>query len=289
MAHAFNDWNVMPEHSVTVYQAVKRKGVPCQAFFHQGGHGGAPPMELMNRWFSRYLYGIDNGVEQDPKAWIVREGDSRNNPTPYADYPHPDAVGVALHLRAGGNGIGELTRQQPTNQGTETLVDDVALSGSDLAQAPKSEHRLLFATPTLTEPLHLSGTARVEIRLASSAPAANLSVWLVSLPWDVPAGRRRTPITDNLITRGWADPQNHRSLTESAPLVPGRFYRLGFDLQPDDQIIDKGQSIGLMIFSSDRDFTLWPPKGTELTIDLDATSLVLPVVGGAAAFEKSVP
>ena len=35
-----------------------------------------------------------------------------------------------------------------------------------------------------------------------------------------------------------------------------------------------------MIFSSDRDFTLWPPPGTELTVDLDATSLELPVVGG---------
>ena len=38
-----------------------------------------------------------------------------------------------------------------------------------------------------------------------------------------------------------------------------------------------------MIFSSDRDFTLWPEPGTELTVDLDATSLALPVVGGVAA------
>jgi X-Pro dipeptidyl-peptidase len=55
---------------------------------------------------------------------------------------------------------------------------------------------------------------------------------------------------------------------------------LTFDLQPDDQIIPAGKRIGLMIFSSDRDFTLWPSPGTELTIDLDRTSLRLPVVGG---------
>ena len=65
MAHAFNDWNVMPEHSVRIYSALKEKGVPVQAFFHQGGHGGPPPMELMNRWFTRYLYDVDNGVEDD--------------------------------------------------------------------------------------------------------------------------------------------------------------------------------------------------------------------------------
>ena len=35
-----------------------------------------------------------------------------------------------------------------------------------------------------------------------------------------------------------------------------------------------------MIFSSDRDFTLWPEPGTELTVDLAATKLELPIVGG---------
>jgi cytochrome P450 len=63
----------------------------------------------------------------------------------------------------------------------------------------------------------------------------------------------------------------------------GRFYDLTFDLQPDDQVIPAGKRIGLMIFSSDRDFTLWPKPGTELTVDLDRTSLRLPIVGGAAA------
>ena len=140
-------------------------------------------------------------------------------------------------------------------------------------------------TPKLTEAVHLSGTPSITIKLASSKPAANLSVWLVSLPWN---DGKNAKITDNIITRGWADPQNYRSLTESEPLIPGRFYDLAFDLQPDDQIIPKGQQIGLMIFSSDKDFTLWPTPGTELTIDLDATSLTLPVVGGAAAYAKAI-
>ncbi|MBA7585033.1 hypothetical protein ES708_27003 [subsurface metagenome] len=61
-----------------------------------------------------------------------------------------------------------------------------------------------------------------------------------------------------------------------------------FNLQPDDQIIPVGQQIGLMIFSSDRDFTLWPEPGTELTIDLDATFIKLPVVGGVDAFAKAI-
>ena len=100
MAHAFNDWNVMPEHSYRIYKALKDRGVPCQCFYHQGGHGGDPPFKQVNRWFTRYLYDVDNGVEKDPKAWIVRESDPRNKPTPYADYPNPDAKIVRLVARS---------------------------------------------------------------------------------------------------------------------------------------------------------------------------------------------
>lgn len=282
MAHAFNDWNVMPEHSVRIYSALKEKGVPVQAFFHQGGHGGPPPMELMNRWFTRYLYDVNNGVEDDPKSWIVREGKRRTEPTPYPDYPHPGAELVPMYLNQGGQNAGLLTLQPSADQGTEVLVDDVAKTGADLAAADSSEHRLLYVTPELQEDLHLSGTSKLSIRLASSKPAANLSVWVVSLPW-----QEGGKITDNIITRGWADPQNYRSLTESEPLKPGKFYKLSFDLQPDDQVIPKGQKIGVMIFSSDRDFTLWPKAGTQVTVDLDQTVIEMPVLGGGMAAKKA--
>ena len=282
MAHAFNDWNVMPEHSVRIYSALKDKGLPVQAFFHQGGHGGPPPMELMNRWFTRYLYGIENGVENDPKSWVVREDKRRTEPTAYPDYPHPDAVLVPMYLKSGGAQAGQLSLSPQPGQGTESLVDNVELPGKDLASAESSEHRLLYETPELQEDLHLSGLSQLTLRLSSSKPAANLSVWVVSLPW-----KEGGKITDNIITRGWADPQNYRSLTESEPLEPGKFYDLSFDLQPDDQVIPKGQKIGLMIFSSDRDFTLWPEPGTKLTVDLDKTVVEMPIVGGEDAAKRA--
>ena len=285
MAHAFNDWNVMPEHSVRIYELLKTKGVPCQAFFHQGGHGGNPTLKQVNRWFTRYLYGVENGVENDPKAWIVREDDSRRKPTAYADYPNPDAKPVELFTEGDGQEIGGLGLEQQTHITTQKIYDDANIKGSVLAAAEVSNNRLLFVTPLLKEELHISGTANFKIKLSSSKPAANLSVWLVSLPWQRSGGK----VYRNIITRGWADPQNHESLTESEPLVPGEFYELSFNLQPDDQIIPVGQQIGLMIFSSDRDFTLWPDPGTELSVDLNGTSLTLPIVGGEEAFKAAMP
>ncbi|WP_417866866.1 Xaa-Pro dipeptidyl-peptidase [Xanthomarina gelatinilytica] len=285
MSHGFNDWNVMPEHSYRIYEQAKKQDIPAQIYYHQNGHGGPPPISMMNRWFTHYLHGIDNGVENDAKAWIVRENDAPDSPTSYKDYPNPDASEVTLFLENGGLKTGSLTIEKPKNQGKETLVDDYQFAGEDLAQAESSNNRLLYVTQTLSKDVHLSGLANVTITLASSKPAANLSVWLVSLPWNTD---KNAKITDNIITRGWADPQNHKSLTESEPLVPGKFYTISFDLQPDDQIIPKGQQIALMIFSSDNQYTLLPNPGTELTIDLEKTSLRLPVVGGEKALKSAM-
>ncbi len=204
MAHGFNDWNVVPEHSVRIYEAAKKKGLPVQFYCHQGGHGGPPPLKLMNRWFTKYLHGIDNDVEKDPKSWIVREKSDRENPTSYPDYPHPESVAVPLYPQAGGASSGTLSLSKTAKVTTEKIVDDYKKKGSDLASAATSEHRLLYATPELKEPLHLSGYAKVKIRVACNKPACNLSVWLVSLPW---TNDSRTRTTDNLITRGGLIPR----------------------------------------------------------------------------------
>jgi len=283
MAHAFNDWNVMPEHSYRISEALKARGIPVQIYYHQGGHGGPPPLERMNRWFTRYLYDVPNGVEDDPRAWIVREGVEGNDPTPYADYPNPEAEGVTLYPTGGGNGIGQLSPVAADGPGIERLVDDVSIDGAAHAGAATSSSRLLYATPELTQDVHLSGVATLTIRVAANAEAANLSVWLVSLPWT-----EGGTTNENLITRGWADPQNEGSLRESTPLTPGEFRSLTFELQPDDQVIPAGQQIGLMIFSSDPEFTLWPGPGTELQIDLAGTSIMLPVVGGLAGLGRMI-
>ncbi len=273
MAHAWNDWNVMPEHSVRVIDALRERDVPLQMYFHQGGHGGAPPLEMMNRWFTRYLLEVENGVEEDPRAWIVREEDPREEPTPYADYPHPDASMVSW-FPSGSRGLS----MEPSTTGTrQTVIDNVQLSGAELAQLEDSEHRLLFATEELAHPVHISGTAELRVRMTADRPRANLSVWLVALPWTEAEARQPN---FSVITRGWADPTNHRSLTETDPITPGEFRDLHFTLQPTDQVIPAGRRIGLMIFSSDREFTLWPEPGTELTFELDGIRLDLPVVGG---------
>lgn len=277
MSHGFNDWNVMPEHSYRIYERAQEMGLHTQIYYHQDGHGGPPPVDMMNRWFSHYLFNVNNGIEHETGAWIVRERDAQDNPTPYADFPNPDAQEVTFYLHAGAPAHGRLSLEASLEEPNETLIDNFSFDGEALAKAELTGHRLMYVSAVLEDSIHISGIPSIKLRIASSKPAANLSVWLVSLPW---TERRRGRITDNIITRGWADIQNHESIWESKPLVPGEFYEIEFELQPDDQIIPSGQQIGLMIFSSDKEYTLHPDPGTELTVDLTSTTLTIPIVGG---------
>lgn len=288
MSHGFNDWNVMPEHSYRIYQAVQKKGLPCKIYYHQAGHGGQPPTSLLNKWFSHFLYNVDNDFLEQPKAYIVREGNRNNKPDTYADYPNPEAKVVTFQPKAGGRTTGELL---PALSGTpakspaivEDIVDNFSFNGRQLIQAEWSTHRLIYATPKLNQPLHLSGVPKIKLRVACDRPNACLTVWLVSLPWT-----ESDRITDDLVTRGWADPANAESIWKETPMKPGEFRDVEFELQPDDQILKPGEQLGLVVFSSDRDFTLWPDPGTKIEIDLSQTELHLPIVGGQAAVEEAL-
>ena len=75
IAHGNNDFNVMTKNAAQFYAALQaRRTCRTQFYFHQGGHGGAPPDAMINRWFTQVpLRRQDNGVENLPKSWVVRE------------------------------------------------------------------------------------------------------------------------------------------------------------------------------------------------------------------------
>lgn len=302
LAHGLNDYNVVPSHSVRIYEEMRARGKPVSMYLHQGGHGGNPPADMVNRWFSHYLYGVENGVTAESPVWIVETPPAPRvrgtpapptpAPAPFASFPAPGSEPVLLRPARGGTAVAALTAS--VTPGVDTLADDVAMSGSAAASAAESEHRLLYATRPLTDTIRISGTARVTLRVASSKPAANLSVWLITLPFDSAAvgaqGRA------GVVTRGWADIRNHKSLRRGgnydskrrgAPLEPGRFYDVTFDLEPDHQVIPPGKQLAVMILSSDAEFTLWPAPGTRLMVDLERSSFSIPIVGGSAALAKA--
>lgn len=269
VAHGLNDFNVMTKNASAFYEALKRNGVPHQIYLHQGGHGGSPPLAMQNKWFSRWLYGVDNGVEDGPKAFVVR-GTDRNDPTPYAEWPDLDVRPVRLAARGDGSTVGELFQGAAERHANGRVVDSPTTPAQTLAAAATSPNRLLFKTAPLARDTRISGTPYVNVTARFNAPRANMTAVLVQYAADG---------TPTILTRGWIDPRNAHSLTREQPLTPGRPVAMRIDLQPKDSVIPAGARVGLMLMSSDQEFTVRPKAGTVVDVDLARTSLDLPVVG----------
>jgi X-Pro dipeptidyl-peptidase len=150
-------------------------------------------------------------------------------------------------------------------------TDDVLINDPDSAH----RNRLVYRSPALPRDVRLSGTPWVDLRMSiENRNAANLTAVLVDYgPTGEPA----------MVTRGWLDPQNRSDPAHSRSIVKGRAYGLRWDLQPDDHVFAAGHRIGLVVVSTDHDYTLRPKPGTKLTLDPRASAVRLPIVGGAAA------
>jgi predicted acyl esterase len=123
----------------------------------------------------------------------------------------------------------------------------------------------------LARDTHLSGTPSVTLTARYSAPRMNQSVALVSY---APDG------TPTVLTRGWADPRNRTSLSRENPVNANQPVRTTVNLQPKDSIVPAGSRLGIVIYSSDNEFTVRPAPGGTVAVDLKRTTVTLPVVGG---------
>jgi len=196
IAHGNNDFNVMTKNAAQLYDALKRNNVPHEFYFHQRGHGGAPPDVMINRWFTRYLYGQQNGVENLPKSWVEREaatcpprqatvtGDQSNTATLTVSNTAPFQLGF------------NLTIPRTNADGT---VTNVALLVTNI---PDSTH-ITVASPVATAAgQKVAGGATVLMLCQSPPGTPNPQAYINPTPyteWPDPAS---APVTEMLTAGG---------------------------------------------------------------------------------------
>ncbi|MFC7344043.1 Xaa-Pro dipeptidyl-peptidase [Saccharopolyspora griseoalba] len=269
--HGLNDWNVKTRQAAQWYAELRERGVPHKIWWHRSGH--TDPIELreqewlreLNRWFTRYLHDVPNGVEDEPRATVQREDGSW---VEEPEWPAPGARSVELRPTAGGRQRGGLAARGAGEPVVEGLTDDARRLARDLAAAPSSPNRLAYFTSPLAEPSRVSGEVRAELALRFDRPAANVTALLVD---QAPDGGV------SVVTRGWTDPQNREAVDRTVPIEPGEDYRITVRMQPDDYVFEPGHRLGLVVLSSDHEFTLRPDPGTGLELDLSRTRLRLPI------------
>ncbi|KWB63902.1 X-prolyl-dipeptidyl aminopeptidase [Burkholderia ubonensis] len=270
VAQGLTDDNVRVDQSTSWYLAMRRQGVPAQLWLHRLKHTDPTRVPAMaaawtaqvNRWFTRYLLGFDNGVERDPGA-VIEQADGTL--LKEASWPARGAASVAYFAGGDGTGTGTLL-STPTGGPLVKFTDDARITALTLANATTGEHRSRFETAPLASATRISGTATARVRLTFSA-VANVTALLVDRAPDGSA---------TIVTRAWTDPRNRVSSWFSEPVLPGMPYDLRLTFMPRDYRLEAGHRLGLVVLSSDNEATLRPTPGTELSLDPAGTSVTVP-------------
>nr|WP_308300985.1 MULTISPECIES: Xaa-Pro dipeptidyl-peptidase [unclassified Crossiella] len=320
VVHGQGDLNVKTLHYGQWWDKLGAAGVTRKIWLTQAGH--VDPFDFrrsvwvdtLHRWFDRWLLGVNNGIENEPRATIERAPDTWvNEPT----WPLAGTEQVNLRIRKGQNaGLGQLGTTQATPGSTEKFTDTAGQGSANWAANPNtaSNARTLFSTGPLAKDLRISGTGSVTVRVTPTTSTAHLSAVLVhygpstirnyagagegistlgtescwgeATPSDNGCYKNTATTTANVglevFSRGWADLANSESLTSQTPIVPGQARTMTFRLASTDHVIPAGHRLAVIIAGTDSGRIVAPANRPTVTIDLARSFVTLPIVGGAA-------
>jgi X-Pro dipeptidyl-peptidase len=306
VVHGLNDWNVKTKQFAQWWYALAKRHVPRKIWLHQGTHMN--PFNLrtvewlrqLHGWFDYWLYGIDSGIMREPQADVeIAPGEWGT----HRSWPLPATRPVDLHLGSGSR-LGLL----PQRSTRESFVDQKTRTAEELVEsAPGPDaNRLAYLTQELPSAVRMSGTPTISLRAARESGASPyLTALLVDYGTDTRAdgtlvltgetlcygegipgdtgctalrrlGTTTTPY--KIVSRGWLDIRNRHDPARTEQLKPGREYAFTWDFQPKDYLFKQGHKIGLIITSTDRDYTLRYPEGSRFTVDPGHSTVTLPLV-----------
>ncbi|MDQ2052152.1 CocE/NonD family hydrolase [Natronolimnohabitans sp. A-GB9] len=201
VCHGIYDFNVETSNTSKLVNELREHNKPYRVWLHQGGHHVPIQREawfdLLNRWYTYWLFNVDNGVMDEPPVTIEREDGSL---TAEPDWPHPETEHVDVNFTPGGQTQGGLVLEKSNGQPVEeSFVDNPDIHINSHANADESEHRLVYTTDPLEEDIRVSGSVFPDLTLSFDEPAANVTALLVE--YDETGGA-------DIVNRGWMNPQN---------------------------------------------------------------------------------
>ncbi|MFI2211373.1 Xaa-Pro dipeptidyl-peptidase [Streptomyces sp. NPDC020141] len=303
--HGGNDWNVKTQHVGRLWEALGKHEVPRRLWLHQAGHNNPMPLRMeewlgqLHQWFDHWLYDLDNGAPEAARVEVEQADFSWRR---QSDWPARGTRDLTLRLNPAGLGArpGPAVEHSLTDAGRTVRAE--ALVADPGAAHP---NRLAYTTGPLTEELRVNGVPRVSLRssldgaspyvtallvdygrdtraVAGTVPDASAPVcYGQGVPGDTGCAHRtrhRTETADfKIVSRGWLDVRNRRSAARESRVEEGREYRLRFGMQPQEYVFKKGHRLGVVLISTDHDYTLRHPAGTRLTVRTGVSGVTLPV------------
>lgn len=312
MVHGLNDTNVRPSNVKALYDGIQSLPITSKLILHQGQHiyinafRSLDFSDMVNLWLADKLWGQENHADDTLPSVLVQDNSIPETWTAYDQWTAGEQKQYQFNdhrlTNLPGLGIQSFNDQQPEEKYLQWCKQPQAWAKALVKDNGQFSRR--FVTAVFNDDTLLRGTPTVTLKVASSKNYGMISARLV----DLGSSKRLTmsPVlfnrnglelgyhwkTDDLrefklakeatnykvIASGHINLQNRNNSAQVDELVANQFVTVKFDLQPIFHRIVAGHQLGIIIYSTDYEYTLRGNERIEYQLELNGCHLDIPGV-----------
>ena len=293
--HGSQDWNVKPLHVYQMFHALPAH-INKHLFFHHGAHvymnnwQSIDFRESMNALLSKKLLGLATDYQLPTVIW-------QDNTEPQT-WQSLDDFGKQDELHTFSLGTEEKVIQNHYEQEDfERYGKTYQTFNTELYQGKANQ--ITIDLP-VSQDIHLNGRVELKLRVKSSTNKGLLSAQLLELgqkkylqPYPAVLSARTidngryhmlenlcelpfNPSAQRVITKGYLNFQNRTNLLTIEEIQPNEWMDFKLELQPTIYKLKKGDTLRLVLYTTDFEITIRDNTDYQLTVDLAQSSLILP-------------
>ena len=293
--HGSQDWNVKPLHVYQMFHALPSH-ITKHLFFHHGAHvymnnwQSIDFRESMNALLSKKLLGLDSSYQLPTVIW-------QDNIAPQR-WQGLDNFGKQDELHTFSLGTEEKVIQNQYDQKDfDRYGKTYQTFNTELYQGKANQ--ITIDLP-VSQDIHLNGRVELKLRVKSSTNKGLLSAQLLELgqkkylqPYPAVLSARTidngryhmlenlcelpfNPSAQRVITKGYLNLQNRTNLLTIEEIQPNEWMDFKLELQPTIYKLKEGDTLRLVLYTTDFEITIRDNTDYQLTVDLAQSSLILP-------------
>ena len=293
--HGSQDWNVKPLHVYQMFHALP-DNIRKHLFFHHGAHvymnnwQSIDFRESMNALLSKKLLGLDSGYQLPTVIW-------QDNTEPQT-WQSLDDFGKQDELHTFSLGAEEKVIQNHYEQ------EDFKRYGKtyqtfNIELYQGKANQITIDLP-VSQDIHLNGRVKLKLRLKSSTNKGLLSAQLLELgqkkylqPYPAVLSARTidngryhmlenllelpfNPSAQRVLTKGYLNLQNRKDILLVEDITVDEWMDVQFELQPTIYRLKEGDTLRLVLYTTDFEITIRDNTDYHLTVDLEQSTLSIP-------------
>ncbi len=293
--HGSQDWNVKPLHVYQMFHALPSH-INKHLFFHHGAHvymnnwQSIDFRESMNALLSKKLLGLDSGYQLPTVIW-------QDNIAPQK-WQGLDNFGKQdeLHTFSLGNEE-KVIQNQYDQKDFDRYGKTYQTFNTELYQGKANQ--ITIDLP-VSQDIHLNGRVELKLRVKSSTNKGLLSAQLLELgqkkylqPYPAVLSARTidngryhmlenlcelpfNPSAQRVITKGYLNLQNRTNLLTIEEIQPNEWMDFKLELQPTIYKLKEGDTLRLVLYTTDFEITIRDNTDYHLTVDLAQSTITIP-------------